>query len=81
MAYGGPGEALNEPGVDGKGLIIRGRHFLFIDNMLNSTVYHRMIGEMLMLKEFPLFLPDSGAPSDYVQKYTTNVRPLSSLFR
>ena len=77
VAYGTGelGEVLNEPGVDGKGLIIRGRHFILIDNVLNSTVYHRMIGEMLMLKEFPLFYPDSTPPNDYIQKYTTNVRP------
>ena len=34
----GVGEPLNEPGVDGKGLIIRGRHVVIVDNVENSTV-------------------------------------------
>ena len=73
MQYGGPGEALNEPGVDGKGLIVRGRHLVVLDNVENSTVYHRALGEMLMMSEYPLFVIDSGSPSDYMQKYITNV--------
>ena len=67
-------EPLNEPGVDGKGLIIRGRHFVVLDNFVNSTGYHRTLGKMLMMKEFPLFVTDSGTPRDFMQKYITNVR-------
>ena len=66
-------EPLNEPGVNGKGLIVRGRHIVVLDNIDNSTFYHRMLGELLMMKEFPLFVSDSGDPKDYMQKYTTNV--------
>ena len=70
-------ESLNEPGVDGKGLIVRGRHFVILDNIDNSTFYHRMLGELLMMKEFPLFVNDSGDPKDYIQKYATNVSFIS----
>ena len=73
MQYGGPGEALNEPGVDGKSLIVRGRHIVILDNVVNSTVYHRVLGEMSMMGEYPLFASDSSSPSDYMQKYITNV--------
>ena len=69
----GVGEPLNEPGVDGKGLIIRGRHVVIVDNIENSTIYHRMLGEMLMMREYPLFVSDSGDPKDYMKKYMTNV--------
>lgn len=67
-------EPLNEPGIDGKGLIIRGRHLVVLDTVESSNVYHRTLGEMLMLREYPLFVRDSGPPSDFIQKYITNVR-------
>ena len=59
--------------MDGKGLIIRGRHLVVIDNVVNSTIYHRILGELLMMKEYPLFVSDSGDPKDFMEKYTTNV--------
>ena len=64
---------MNEPGVDGKGLIVRGRHIVLLDNIENSTVYHRILGELMMMKEYPLFVADSSAPKDYMEKYMTNV--------
>ena len=67
-------EPLNEPGIDGKGLIIRGRHLVVLDTVEDSNIYHRKLGEMLMLREYPLFVRDSGPPSDFMQKYYTNVR-------
>ena len=70
----GVGEPLNEPGVDGRGLIIRGRHVVIVDNVEDSTIYHRMLGELLMMKEYPLFVSDSGDPKDYMKQYLTNVR-------
>ena len=69
----GVGEPLNEPGVDGKGLIIRGRHLILVDNVANSTIYHRMLGELLMMKPYPLFVSDSGDPKDFMKQYKTNV--------
>ena len=66
-------EPLNEPGVDGKGLIVRGRHLVFIDGIDNSTYHHRMLGEMMMMRELPLFVSDSSDPRSYMQNYTTNV--------
>ena len=69
----GVGEPLNEPGVDGKGLIIRGRHLVFLDIIAVSSIYHRLFGELLMLREYPLFISDTGNPNDYMQKYMTKV--------
>ena len=66
-------EPLNEPGVDGKGLIVRGRHIVLIDGIDNSTYHHRMLGEMMMMRELPLFVNDSSDPRSYMQKYNTNV--------
>ena len=39
------GEPLNETGQFGDGLIVRGRHFVILDNFMNSTIYHRVLGQ------------------------------------
>ena len=41
----GVGEPLNETGQTGEGLIITGVHVAILDNFVNSTIYHRIIGE------------------------------------
>ena len=69
----GVGEPLSEPGIDGKGLVVRGRHVVILDNIENSTYYHRYLGELLMMKTHTMLVSDSGNPNDYLQKYMTNV--------
>ena len=64
---------MNEPGIDGKGLIVRGRHILLLDNSVNSTVYRRAIGEMFMMNPYPIFVKDTSPPADYMKNYFTNV--------
>ena len=41
----GVGEPLNETGQSGDGLVIVGRHYVILDNYMNSTVFHRLMGE------------------------------------
>ena len=43
--FRGVGEPLNKTGQTGEGLIITGVHVAILDNFVNSTVYHRIIGE------------------------------------
>ena len=40
-------EALNEPGQFGDGLITRGSHYVILDNFINSTLYHRLLGMLI----------------------------------
>ena len=68
------GEPINETGLDGKGLVIRGAHILLFDDIMKSTVDHRVIGEELMLRPELLFIQDTGSPNDFINKYYTNVR-------
>ena len=69
----GVGEPLNETGLDGEGLIIRGRHYVLLGNLTNSTITHRLLGESLMLKPYLAFVRDSGSPKAWIDKYQTEV--------
>ena len=66
-------EPLNETGLNGDGLIIRGSHLLFFDTIDKSTVAHRVAGTALMLRPEYLFIEDEGSPGDFMNKYYTNV--------
>ena len=42
-------EPLNETGISGEGLIIRGKHLLILDTVDNSAYTQRMMAEELMM--------------------------------
>ena len=47
---------------------------MLLDDYVNSTFYQRLLGELLMLEPVQAFLPSTDSPSDYMEKYFTNVR-------
>ena len=65
----GVGEPLNESGVFGDGLIIRGRHWVVFDTVKNSSATHRLLGEQLLLRPTLAFHRDRRSPSDYNKNY------------
>ena len=69
----GVGEPINETGLTGDGLIIRGRHFALLDNLTNSTMAHRVMGEALMLKPYVTFARDKSTYEEWSKKYPTKV--------
>ena len=69
----GVGEPINETGVDGQGLTIRGKHYVLLDNVTNSTAAHRMFGEELMLKPYQVFVRSNQNYKDWAEKYLTTV--------
>ena len=46
----GVGEPLDEPGIDGKGLITRGKHHLLLGSPDVANKMHRVDGELMMLQ-------------------------------
>ena len=69
----GVGEPLNETGLDGRGLIIRGHHYVMLSNISNSTATHRLMGEALYMKPYLAFVRDSTSPKTWMEKYQTEV--------
>ena len=66
-------EPLNEKGQFGDGLIIRGRHLVLVDTIVNSTSYHRLLAESMLTHSHPMFIQDEQPPSEFINKYHTNV--------
>ena len=58
----GVSEALNETGLDGNGLMVRGSHFLIIDTIRQSDKKHRTLGQQLYLR--PIISFSNGTKSE-----------------
>ena len=43
-------EPLNETGQYGDGLIVRGKHYIIIDNFTQSALQHRTLSKAIMLE-------------------------------
>jgi lysosomal alpha-mannosidase len=70
-------EALNEPGQFGDGLIVRGSHYVILDNFNNSTLCHRLLGEKLLLKSQPFISTFPVSPSEWMAKFPTQYSGLA----
>ncbi|XP_028398027.1 lysosomal alpha-mannosidase-like [Dendronephthya gigantea] len=61
----GVSEALNEPGINGRGLIVRGKFLLLLEAAKSSAKFHRVIGEEEMLRPSLAFSAGSGYQAGY----------------
>lgn len=76
----GVAEPINETGLDGQGLIIRGRHFVLLDNITNSTINHRLVGEALMLRPYSVFIRDTSSVENWIKNFPTSFSLTSTEF-
>lgn len=67
----GVGEPINETGIDGKGLVIRGQHAVMLESVDDSPAKHRLLGEAMLLRPYHMFVRDSASPKNWV--YPTSV--------
>lgn len=74
----GVGEALNETGADGKGLIARGKHYLFLDTVQNSGALHREMGLRLYMAPSLSFTNSQMKQQEWSQKFFANWSGLKS---
>ncbi|KAI2808070.1 carbohydrate binding [Blomia tropicalis] len=76
----GVGEALNEPGVDNKGLIIRGRHLVQFSDIKTAASKHRPKAQQLFMAPVLSFVPDVSDYETYkrshLTKYSALINPL-----
>ena len=61
---------LIEPGVDGKGLVVRGQHYLLISSISDGAKLHRNLSQQLFLQPLITFT-NFRTKEDYYQKYKT----------
>ena len=67
------GEPLNETGQYGDGLIIRGKHYVLVESIKESSPAHRMMAEQLLLSPHLSFDVSSTNVSLVSIKYNTLV--------
>jgi len=72
----GVGEAINEPGFDGKGLVIRGKHVLLL-NRLDEAFAHRDLALSIALPPLATFANYTDV-NEYISKFNTEYSGLSA---
>lgn len=69
----GVGEALNEPGVDGHGLVVKGKHYLLVSDISSAAPKHRKLAEKLFMAPLLSFVSIKS-----VKQYISNFRTQAS---
>ncbi|CAG5130757.1 unnamed protein product, partial [Candidula unifasciata] len=67
----GVGEPLNETGPDGKGLIIRGTHYLVLDAPATAARVYRTVAQEVLLTPQLSFSNSNILPGQYVKNFVT----------
>ena len=74
----GVSEALNEPGVDGKGLVIRGSLLLLVSSIEEAADLHRRAAQRIFLEPLITFSPvKTGSEQDYYKNHVTSLSALN----
>ena len=73
----GVGEALNETGYDGKGLVIRGNFWLIVSTIEESAELHRPLAQRIFLEPLITFNKYSGSEAEYIKGHRTQFTGLT----
>ncbi|XP_078660424.1 lysosomal alpha-mannosidase-like isoform X1 [Branchiostoma floridae x Branchiostoma belcheri] len=72
----GVGEALNETGVFGDGLVARGKHYLMLESPADSGQLHRTLGEQLYMAPAVSFTPNTLSTQDWSNNFNMDYTAL-----
>jgi lysosomal alpha-mannosidase len=66
-------EALNETGSDGRGLVVRGKHWLLLSEPAKAAKLHRQFGMEMFYQPIATLAPVSGTFDEYKNKFNTMI--------
>ncbi|CAG2104129.1 unnamed protein product [Medioppia subpectinata] len=69
--------SLNETGVDGKGLVVSGKHFIFFKPINESSKLFRDLDQRLFMSPLITFSPLTQTQAEYRNKYKTSYSALN----
>ncbi|CAG2117424.1 unnamed protein product, partial [Medioppia subpectinata] len=69
--------SLNETGVDGKGLVVSGKHFIFFKPINESSKLFRNLDQRLFMSPLITFSPLTQTQAEYRNKYKTSYSALN----
>lgn len=75
----GVGEPLNETGIDGLGLRVRGKHHVFFGTVANSSPLHRAGVQRNLFPVTLAFTPLTGSIQDWIATHAVSYSAASSL--
>ncbi|XP_060071726.1 lysosomal alpha-mannosidase-like [Ylistrum balloti] len=67
----GVGEALNETGLDHKGLVVRGKHYVFLGTFGESSAFHRRMALRLFMAPSLSFMPNVMKYANWTKHFQT----------
>jgi len=69
--------SINETGVDGRGIVVRGKHYVFFKPINESSKLFRDLSQRLFMQPLITFSPLTQSETDYKDKYQTSYSALS----
>jgi len=68
---------IDEDGVDGKGLVVRGKHYLFFKPISESTKHYRDLSQKLFMEPIVSFAKYNSTEADFLTKHVTTFSGLN----
>jgi len=69
---------VDEIGPDGKGLVVRGKHYLFLQPISESAKHYRDMSQRLFMEPIVSFAPYTSTEADFRTKHATTFSGLSA---
>jgi lysosomal alpha-mannosidase len=71
-------EALNETGIDGRGLVVRGKHWVLLSEPSKAAKLHRQYAMEMFYQPISTFAPVTGTFDEYKNQFNTIITGIKS---